>query len=159
MQRLKPIPKWGVLTQIYELKCRIHGTTRGEWSIAAYVHRLRALWQELDHYHNFQIACAIDAMKIQKMVEEGRIYEFLAGLNVEYDKIRVKILERSLFHFFERHLPMLRMRRVAEVPCSILLPRIGQPWLLHLNGDSKSHDSGKAMDEKDKLLCDHYYKS
>jgi len=93
MQRLKPIPKWGVLTQIYELKCRIHGTTRGEWSIAAYVHRLRALWQELDHYHNFQIACAIDAMKIQKMVEEGRIYEFLAGLNVEYDKIRVKIEE------------------------------------------------------------------
>lgn len=78
---------WDAAAQIYskigkiELKRQMHETTQGEWSVATYLHLLCALWQELDHYQNFQTACAVDAVKFHKFVEDGRIYEFLASLN------------------------------------------------------------------------------
>jgi hypothetical protein len=33
--------------------------------------------------------CAVDAAQIKKMIEEERIYEFLGGLNSDYDPVRV----------------------------------------------------------------------
>jgi hypothetical protein len=36
-----------------------------------------------------QTKCTIDAIKIRKMIQEERIYEFLAGLNSEYDPVHV----------------------------------------------------------------------
>ncbi|KAK6934398.1 hypothetical protein RJ641_034553 [Dillenia turbinata] len=36
--------------------------------------------------------CPQDATKFQKLVEKERIYDFLAGLNMEYDQIRVQVL-------------------------------------------------------------------
>ncbi|KAK6940435.1 FAD dependent oxidoreductase [Dillenia turbinata] len=36
--------------------------------------------------------CPEDATKFQKLVERERIYDFLAGLNMEYDQIRVQVL-------------------------------------------------------------------
>jgi hypothetical protein len=38
--------------------------------------------------------CAVDAVQI-KMIEEERIYEFLGGLNSEYDPVRVQILGKE----------------------------------------------------------------
>jgi len=36
----------------YDLKRRIHGLTQGDSLVASYFHKLRSLWQELDHYQN-----------------------------------------------------------------------------------------------------------
>jgi hypothetical protein len=84
--------KMGKATQIYELKRWIHGTIQGDWYVATYFHKLHALWQKLDHYQNLLTKCAEDALNIKKMIEEERIYELLAGLNSEYDPVRVQIL-------------------------------------------------------------------
>jgi hypothetical protein len=75
----------------YDFKCQIHGLTQGDSLVATYFHKLRSLWQELDHYHNLHPMCAVDATQIKKMIEEERIYEFLGGLNSEYDSVRVQI--------------------------------------------------------------------
>jgi hypothetical protein len=39
--------------------------------------------------------CAVDAAQIKKMIEEERIYEFLGGLNSEYDPMRVQIFGKE----------------------------------------------------------------
>ncbi|KAK6927393.1 Retrotransposon Copia-like, N-terminal [Dillenia turbinata] len=81
--------------QIYELRNRVHGTKQGEMTIAQYFAELSGLWQELDYYQDFQAVCPEDATKFQKLVEKERIYDFLAGLNMEYDQIRVQVLEKA----------------------------------------------------------------
>ncbi|KAK6934023.1 Retrotransposon Copia-like, N-terminal [Dillenia turbinata] len=48
--------------------------------------------QELDYYQAFQAICPEDATKFQKLVEKERIYDFFAGLNMEYDQKRVQVL-------------------------------------------------------------------
>jgi hypothetical protein len=86
--------KVGNATLKYDLQCRIHGLTQGDWLVATYFHKLRSLWQELDHEQNLQSVCTADAIKI-KMIEEERIYEFLSGLNSEYDPVRVQIFGKE----------------------------------------------------------------
>jgi len=39
--------------------------------------------------------CAADAVKIKKMIEDELIYEFLGGLNSEYDPVRVQIFRKE----------------------------------------------------------------
>lgn len=50
------------------------------------------MWQELDYYQNFHAVCSQDATIFRQMVSKERVYDFLAGLNIEYDQIRVQIL-------------------------------------------------------------------
>jgi len=85
--------KVGNTTLKYDLKCRTHGLTQGDFLVVTYFHKLHNLCQELDHYQNLQPMCAIDATQI-KMIEE-RIYEFLGGLNSEYDPVRVQIFGKE----------------------------------------------------------------
>ena len=53
------------------------------------------MWQELDHYQTFKAKCTQDAIDFQKLVEDERIYEFLGGLQAEYDQVRVQILGKD----------------------------------------------------------------
>lgn len=64
-------------TQIFEIKTRISATRQGDI--------LKSLWQELDHYQCLKMTCSEDAALLKRFVEKERIFEFLAGLNVEYD--------------------------------------------------------------------------
>ncbi|GFZ12733.1 hypothetical protein Acr_23g0011180 [Actinidia rufa] len=61
-------------------------------SIAAYFHTLRALWLELDNYRTLDMDSPADTLKLKKRIDQEQIIEFLAGLNPEYDQIRVQIL-------------------------------------------------------------------
>jgi hypothetical protein len=56
---------------------------------------LYGLWQEFDYYLDFQKDCPRDAVRFQKLVEKERIYDFLIGLNIEYDQIRVQVLGKE----------------------------------------------------------------
>ncbi|XP_058002238.1 uncharacterized protein LOC131179411 [Hevea brasiliensis] len=51
--------------------------------------------KEVDFYQNFQASCPEDAVKFQKLVEKERIYDFLTGLNMGYDQIRVPVLGKN----------------------------------------------------------------
>uniref|UniRef100_A0A2K1WPZ3 Uncharacterized protein n=1 Tax=Populus trichocarpa TaxID=3694 RepID=A0A2K1WPZ3_POPTR len=51
------------------------------------------LWKKVD--------CPSDAVKFQKLIDKERVYDFLAGLNIEYNHIRDQVLRRM-------HFPSLR---------------------------------------------------
>jgi hypothetical protein len=71
-------------------------------TIAQYFAELCGLWQELDYYQDFQANCPGVAVKFQELVEKERIYDFLAGLNVEYDQIRVQVLGKEALPFLRQ---------------------------------------------------------
>lgn len=60
--------------------------------IAQYFTRLNTLWKKLDFYRDFQVDCTNDAVKFQKLVDKERVYNFLEGLNMDYDQVRVQVL-------------------------------------------------------------------
>ena len=56
---------------------------------------MKGLWLELDYYQNFKMKCGEDAAMLQKFLERERIFEFLAGLNIDFDQVRVQILVKE----------------------------------------------------------------
>ncbi|KAA3476736.1 ankyrin repeat domain-containing protein 2b [Gossypium australe] len=83
--------------QIFEIRNKVHGTKQGELTISQYFAELSGLWQKLGCYQDFQANCAKDAEKFQKIIKKERVFYFLAGLNTEYDQIRVQVLGKTLF--------------------------------------------------------------
>ncbi|XP_052625897.1 uncharacterized protein LOC128132928 [Lactuca sativa] len=71
---------------VYEIKTKIHSTKQG-LSVTDYYNKMKILWLELDYYHNIKMKCSDDAAMMLKFVQGERVYEFLAGLNVEHDQI------------------------------------------------------------------------
>ena len=55
------------------------------------------MWQEFNFYQGFQAVCTEDATNWLKRLEKERVYDFLAGLDMEYDPIRVQVLGRVPF--------------------------------------------------------------
>lgn len=58
-----------------------------------YAHLLQGLWQELHQLLQcIQMKCVEDAAILKRFIEKEHIYEFLTGLNIEFDLVRVQIL-------------------------------------------------------------------
>ncbi|KAJ8752056.1 hypothetical protein K2173_001083 [Erythroxylum novogranatense] len=74
--------------QIYEIKTKISNTKQGNCSVTDYSNFLKSVWQEMDHYQCIQMTCSEDASILKRFVERDRIYDFLAGLNLEFDAVR-----------------------------------------------------------------------
>ena len=74
----------GNSAQIYDLKTRIRETKQGSQGVTKYYNILKGLWQELDHYYDGEWESTIDSAKYKKMLEKGRVFEFLAGLSSEH---------------------------------------------------------------------------
>ena len=68
-----------------------------------------------------------DVVKVWRIIEEGRIFEILAGLNSDFDQVCVQILEKESLPPCRRCLHMFRMRRVVTMLFYIV------PWLWHSN--------------------------
>ncbi|KAJ8773456.1 hypothetical protein K2173_004286 [Erythroxylum novogranatense] len=81
--------------QIYEIKTKISNTKQGNRSVTDYSNFLKSLWQEMDHYQCIQMQCSEDVSILRRFVERDRIYDFLAGLNLEFDAVRVQILGKE----------------------------------------------------------------
>ena len=60
-----------------------------------YYNIMKGLWLELDYYKNFKMRYSKDAALLQLFVERERIFDFLAGLNVEFDQVCVPILGKE----------------------------------------------------------------
>ncbi|KAJ0081338.1 hypothetical protein Patl1_11374 [Pistacia atlantica] len=70
-------------SQIYELQQKVGEIQQGEGNVSKYFNALKGLWQDLDLNHH------------KKTVESARIFKFLAGLNVEFDEVRRRILGKQ----------------------------------------------------------------
>lgn len=80
---------------LYELKTKASTTKQGNRSVTEYYYLMRALWLEIDHNLNIQMKCAEDTKTLRNHMERDRIFEFLVGLNANFDQIRVQILGKK----------------------------------------------------------------
>ncbi|KAJ8640502.1 hypothetical protein MRB53_017196 [Persea americana] len=67
----------------------------GEDSITKYFNSLKHLWQDLDLFNDYEWKSTKDANHYRQTMEAHRIYKFLAGLNVEFDEVRGRIISRT----------------------------------------------------------------
>ncbi|KAA8525726.1 hypothetical protein F0562_007581 [Nyssa sinensis] len=59
--------------QIYDLRKRVHDTKQKDLSVAEYYDDLNGLWQELDHYQNFQAKYPEDSVMFQQLKEKDHV--------------------------------------------------------------------------------------
>ena len=81
--------------RIYETKTKLSATKQGARSATEYSNPLQGLWQEMDHYQCIQMRCPDDAVILKRFIKKERIYDFLAGLNEEFDAVRLQILGKE----------------------------------------------------------------
>lgn len=72
----------------YELKTKIFNTKQGTLYVTYYHGTLSGFWIELNKYQNLKMECN-ETTTMAEFIESNRIFEFLLGLNLEYDPIRV----------------------------------------------------------------------
>ena len=80
---------------IYENKMKLSTTKQGNLSVIEYYNLIKGFWLELDYYQDFKMKCSEDAVTFKQYVERERVFEFLAGLNVEFDQVRVQVLGKD----------------------------------------------------------------
>ncbi|XP_058214986.1 uncharacterized protein LOC131326280 [Rhododendron vialii] len=83
--------------QCFELRKRLRTLEQNHRFVAVYFADLSEAWGEFDYYQGFQTVCAVDAANWLKRMEKERVYDFLAGLDLELDPIRVQVLGRVPF--------------------------------------------------------------
>ncbi|XP_068483247.1 uncharacterized protein [Phaseolus vulgaris] len=69
--------------------------SKGNKSVTEYANQLKSLWMELDHYRVIKAKCSEDSAILKEYIEQDRVYDFLVGLNPEYDQVRIQILGKE----------------------------------------------------------------
>ncbi|KAL5820794.1 hypothetical protein ACOSQ3_022676 [Xanthoceras sorbifolium] len=85
----------GNQSQIYEIELKIGETKQGTESVTKYFSGLKRLWQDLDMFFDHKWKDAADGVYFQKVLENSRVFKFLAGLNVDFDEVRGRIIGRQ----------------------------------------------------------------
>lgn len=73
-----------------------------------YAYSLQNLWQELNHYRVFEMKCANDAVTLKTFIEKDQVYDFLAGLNFEFDQVKIRILGKEEIPSLEETISLIR---------------------------------------------------
>ena len=81
---------------------------QGSKTVTEYTNQLKALWQELDHYRVIKIKCPEDAAVLKDFIEQDRVYDFLVGLNPEFDQVRIQILGKQEVPCFKEVVVLIR---------------------------------------------------
>ena len=81
--------------QVYEIKVKAGATKQGNRTVTEYANLLQNLWQELDHYRCIETKCTPNVAILKEFIERDRVYDFLVGLNIEFDQVRVQILGKA----------------------------------------------------------------
>ncbi|KAH7856919.1 hypothetical protein Vadar_006921 [Vaccinium darrowii] len=75
-------------SQLYELRCKATHIKQGGRLVPVYFAELKAIWQELDKRCPISMACPVDIKACQDEIMKDRIYDFLAGLDDVFDKLK-----------------------------------------------------------------------
>lgn len=94
--------------QVYEVKVKTIAAKQGSKSVTEYANQLKSLWQELDHYRVIQTKCPDDAAILKEFIEQDRVYDFLVGLNPEFDQVRIQILGKQKVPCFNEVVAIIR---------------------------------------------------
>ncbi|RDX68040.1 hypothetical protein CR513_53015, partial [Mucuna pruriens] len=80
-------------TAYYDIESEIFNSRQGTFSVTEYYGTLKI---ELDQYQGSKM-CKADSIAYIGLIERGRIFKFLHGLNSKHDPIRVQILGKEKF--------------------------------------------------------------
>lgn len=83
---------------------------QGTFSVTEYLNHLKGLCQEMDIYQNIQMKCSDDASLLKRFVENDRIYDFLIGLNMEFNHVQVQILGKEDFPSLNKTVALIRAK-------------------------------------------------
>ncbi|RDX84136.1 hypothetical protein CR513_34864, partial [Mucuna pruriens] len=89
-------------TTCYDIESKIFNSRQGTLSLIEYYGTLNGLWIELDQYQGLKM-CKADSVSYTRLIERGRIFKFLHGLNFEYDPIQVQILGHTKDTYYKRY--------------------------------------------------------
>jgi uncharacterized Zn finger protein len=81
---------------------------QGNMMVIEYYNTMKSLWLELDYYQDFKMQCSDDVVILKKYMEIERIFEFLVGLNIEFDQVRVQILGKESLPLLNEVLSLIR---------------------------------------------------
>jgi hypothetical protein len=81
---------------------------QGNMMVIEYYNTMKSFWLELDYYQDFKMQCSDDVVILKKYMEIERIFEFLAGLNIEFDQVRVQILGNESLPLLNEVLSLIR---------------------------------------------------
>ena len=70
-------------------------TKQGNMMVIEYYNTMKSFLLELNYYRDFKMQCSDDAVILKNYMERERIFEFLVGLNIEFDQVRVQILGKE----------------------------------------------------------------
>ncbi|KAI0498121.1 hypothetical protein KFK09_021362 [Dendrobium nobile] len=146
--------------QIFEVKVKVGSTKQGSKTVTEYATILQNLWQELDHYRCIETRCPEDAAILKNFIEKDRVYDFLAGLNAEFDQVRVQILGKEETPSLNESISLIC---TEESRRGVMLePKVIESSAMVMNKESswkeKGKDSSKFKD-KDSLWCNYCKKS
>ena len=94
--------------QVYDVKVKTMAAKQGNKTVTEYANQLKSLWQELDHYKVIKTKCPKDAAMLKAFIEQDRIYDFLVGLNPEFDQVRIQILGKQEIPCFNEVVAIVR---------------------------------------------------
>ena len=148
-------------SQVYELTLRIGEIKQGGESITKYFNNLKRIWQDLDVYNTYEWKSTEDAKYHCQVVEEGRIFKFLVGLDDELDEVQARIIGRGDLPsigevFFE--VRREETRRSVMLGKSKKMEIVGPETTALVAAESAAYKSNtlqqRKLDEKDRLWCD-----
>ena len=96
------------VAQVYEVKVKMIAAKQGSKTVTKYVYQLKTLWQELDHYGVIKTKCHKDVVVLKEFIEQDRIYDFLTGLNSEFNQVRIQILGKQEVPCFNEVVTLIR---------------------------------------------------
>ena len=87
---------FGNQSQIYELQLKLGEVRQGENSVTKYFNILKGLWQNHNLFnYDYEWKNTDDCNYFKKNEENSRIFKFFAGLNVDFDEVRGRIIGRQ----------------------------------------------------------------
>ncbi|XP_059625859.1 uncharacterized protein LOC132268941 [Cornus florida] len=84
--------------RIFQLGRDITRISQSDLTVSGYIAKLRAIWEEMSYYDSFHSwKDPDDAVLYAGIVEKNRVFQFLAGLNDEFEYARIHLLGLSSF--------------------------------------------------------------
>ncbi|KAJ1381714.1 gag-polypeptide of LTR copia-type [Sesbania bispinosa] len=94
--------------QVYEVKVKTLAAKQGNKTVTEYANQLKSLWMELDHYRVIKAKCTEDSTLLKEYIEQDKVYDFLVGLNPEFDQVRMQILGKQKVPCFNEVVAIVR---------------------------------------------------
>ncbi|RVW16064.1 hypothetical protein CK203_022478 [Vitis vinifera] len=82
-------------SMIFELTLKLGEIRQGEDNVTKYFNSLKRIWQDLDLFKTYEWKSTEDGLHHKKTMEDNQIFKFLAGLNVDFDEVRGRIIGRQ----------------------------------------------------------------